>query len=435
MENEKSKVIDINRQNKPDVTYRFVKDMKMEIKTYKNGVKRNENTVVIMLEQNKDGIIRRKMHPLTQYLLEPKKKGGKYSPITQSNKASVIVKFLNYILIDNSRRFKLKDFNEILFEHGCEFINSLPDVSDDTVDRYARYLTDFYYYLATYGLLKYITVDDFTFTKVNTPNGSREVIEVPFYDLDYGRKDDGTLIHKIPSPLIIPFLDTAIMHAPEIALGICFQLFGGLRVGEVVNLKKSSVKVKGNLGEFGFILNLRNKNMRDDLKHPVAGGSVKKTRRQAVFPFGGAMTQKIYKMHMKQINPQNKQNALFVNKDGNPMADFTYRYYFSKVKNKFIERLKESKHAELRHYAIELGTVRWSTHIGRGTFSNIISNISENILEIAQARGDDCLDSSLVYLTDSDKMAITLYDNDIEMWEMLNEIRKSMNTNNKGDKK
>ena len=82
--------------------------------------------------------------------------------------------------------------------------------------------------------------------------------------------------------------------------------FGGLRVGEVVNLKKSSVKVKGNLGEFGFILNLRNKNMRDDLKHPVAGGSVKKTRRQAVFPFGGAMTQKIYKMHMKQINPQNK---------------------------------------------------------------------------------------------------------------------------------
>ena len=74
MENEKSKVIDINRQNKPDVTYRFVKDMKMEIKTYKNGVKRNENTVVIMLEQNKDGIIRRKMHPLTQYLLEPKKK-------------------------------------------------------------------------------------------------------------------------------------------------------------------------------------------------------------------------------------------------------------------------------------------------------------------------------------------------------------------------
>ena len=117
------------------------------------------------------------------------------------------------------------------------------------------------------------------------------------------------------------------------------------------------------------------------------------------------------------------------------MADFTYRYYFSKVKNKFIERLKESKHAELRHYAIELGTVRWSTHIGRGTFSNIISNISENILEIAQARGDDCLDSSLVYLTDSDKMAITLYDNDIEMWEMLNEIRKSMNTNNKGDKK
>lgn len=433
MENEKSKVIDMNRHKEPDVTYRFVKDMKMEIKKYRNGVKRNENTVMIMLEQNKDGITRRKVHPLTQYLLEPKKNGGKYSPLTQSNKASVIVKFLNYVLIDNSRRFKLKDFNEILFEHGSEFINSLPDISDKTVDRYARYLTDFYYYLAAYGLLKYITVDDFTTVKVNTPNGSREVIEVPFYNLDYDRTDNSNLIHKLEIKLIIHFLDTAIKYAPDIALGICFQFFGGLRVGEVVNLNRSSIKVRGHLGEFGFILNLKNNNLRDDLRHPVAGGSVKKQRRQAVFPFGGAMTQKIYEIHMKRLNLHKSQNALFINKDGKPMADFTYRYYFSKVKKKFIERLKKSEHVELRHSAVDLETVRWSTHIGRGTFSNIISNISDNILEIAQARGDDCLDSSLVYLTDSDKMAVTLYENDSEMWEMLDEIRKSMKANNKGD--
>ena len=65
--------------------------------------------------------------------------------------------------------------------------------------------------------------------------------------------------------------------------------------------------------------------------------------------------------------------------------------------------------------------MKWSTHIGRGIFSNVIASVSKNILEIAQARGDSQLDSSLTYLSDSDKMAMMLFENDKEMWKSLEE--------------
>lgn len=417
---EAAKVIPINGV-KSEAKYRFVKDMKCEVVQLKNGVKRNENMPVIMLEQEKDGLVRRKIHPLTEYLLKRKKKGGKYSAITQNNKATLIVKFLNYVLIDNAEKFKLKDFPDILFEHGTEFLNSLTGVNNETLDRYANQLARFYYFLAENNLLKNITVDDFSVDVVQTARGKVEVIENPFYGMEYNNNETPVLIHKLPLSLVVYFVDTAIMYAPRIALGICFQFFGGLRLGEIINLKRSSMKVKGPSGEFGFVLNLKDTHMRDDLRHPVAGGSVKKKRRQAVFPFGGKIFQKVYEMHMKQNICKTDDNALFVNADGNPMADFTYRYYFEKVKAKFLERLRNSDIIELKHYAIELESVKWSTHIGRGIFSNIISSISKNILEIAQARGDGTLDAALSYLSDSDKMAIMLLDNDAEMWKYLEE--------------
>lgn len=409
-------VINIKDALKKEPTYRFVTDMMTDVQALGNGQRRNNNTYLIMLEQTKEGIVRRKVHPLSQYLLEPKAGNKKYSPLTQRNRATLIAKFLNYVLIDNKSKFKLKNYNEIRFEHGTEFLNSLTEIKDVTKERYATDLAKFYYFLAKYDVLKYVSRADFKIKEVESRFGTREKIENPFYGIEYNNIEGKVLIHKLPSELIISFIDTVIMHTPQIALGVCFQFFGGLRLGEIISLRKSAVKVKGPDGQFGFVLNLRDRYMRDDLKHPVAGGSVKVKRRQAVFPFGGEITQKIYRMHMKNWS---SQDALFLNKDGKPMADFTYRYYFNKAKDKFIERLKSSESVELRHYAVELQTAKWSTHIGRGIFSNIISNISDNILEIAQARGDKSLDSPLAYLSDSDKMAVSLFENDKDMWKEL----------------
>lgn len=420
------KVIDMNRYNKPKETYRFVKGIHNEILQLKNGRRRNETTILIKIRQEKNGVIREVVHPVSEYLLQTKKGGKKYSPLTQDMKAIVIVKFLNYALIDNAKRFKIKNLDGLLFEHGTEFLNNITiDISEDTQERYIRYLTDFYYYMASVGVLKNITHNDFAITQVQTPVGIRDVVESPFKGVHWDNITKPTLIHKLDSSLVLLFVDTAILYAPQIALGVCFQMYGGLRIGDVVNLKKSSLSVRGPSGKFGFILNLNNKLMRDDLKHLTGGGSVKKQRRQAVYPYGGNFTQMAYEEHFKNNKHNEKHNALFIDRNKNPMTDNTYRYHFNKVKAKFIERLRASDNPNLRHYAIELQSVRWSTHIGRGTFSNIVASVSNNILEVAQARGDDNLGSSLVYLSDSDRMALLLYENDKEMWEMLEKQRQN----------
>ena len=424
---ENFKLIDINRNNEAKETYRFCKGIKTEIVKLKNGQRRNENTVLIMIRQEKNGITRERVHPVSEYLLQTKEGGKKYSPLTQNKKATLLVKFLNYTLIDNADRFKIKNFEDLLFEHATEFLNNVTmDITTATQDRYIRYLTNFYYYMASIGVLKNITHDDFNIVKKQTAVGLIDVVESPFKGVYWDKIDKPTLIHKLETSLVLLFLDTAILYAPQIALGVCFQMYGGLRIGEVVNLKKSSLRVRGPLGQFGFILNVNNKYMRDDLKHLTGGGSVKKQRRQAVFPYGGNFTQTAYKEHLKYNKHNETHNALFVDRNKNPITNDSYRYHFNKVKAKFIERLKDAKNPNLRHYAIELESTRWSSHIGRGTFSNIVASVSDNILEIAQARGDKNLSSSLTYLSDSDKMAALLYQNDTEMWEMLEKSRKEL---------
>lgn len=45
--------------------------------------------------------------------------------------------------------------------------------------------------------------------------------------------------HILPFKYIPLFLQIASTHTPRISLGIYLQMFGGLRVSEVVNLKRT----------------------------------------------------------------------------------------------------------------------------------------------------------------------------------------------------
>ncbi|GFI16978.1 hypothetical protein IMSAGC009_02145 [Lachnospiraceae bacterium] len=79
----------------------------------------------------------------------------------------------------------------------------------------------------------------------------------------------------------------------------------------------------------------------------------------------------------------------------------TYWKRFNRVKKEFIRRLYECQNMETQMYAVFLESYRWSTHIGRGTYSNIVAQNANSISEIAVMRGDSSLSSSLPYLNDS----------------------------------
>ena len=48
--------------------------------------------------------------------------------------------------------------------------------------------------------------------------------------------------------------------------------------------------------------------------------------------------------------------------------------------------------------------MKWSTHIGRGTFTNIVAENAENPYEIAHLRGDSSIDSSLTYMVSTERI-------------------------------
>ena len=93
--------------------------------------------------------------------------------------------------------------------------------------------------------------------------------------------------------------------------------------------------------------------------------------------------------------------AIFIDANGKPMTSKTYARKFQKVKKEFIKRLSESEDISTQSYAIYLSTYKWSTHICRGVFSNLIADNSNNVSEIAAWRGDKSLVSSLTYLNDN----------------------------------
>lgn len=417
------------------VTYRFKQEVCKRERVLPSGKKVIKENVLIMIERIKGDSIRVKVHPISEFLLQPMRKGGLPKVGSLKTKASYIVRFLNYILIDNNSEFKINDVYDLTFEHGTEFLNYYVDtgVKLGTVKNCENVLKELYFFLCKKESLKYISVNDFEYeTKDNSDlYYPSEYIKSPFYGVEYPSEIQDNILHYLPKELIIIFIDTAITYTPEIALGVYFQFFGGLRVGEVVNISKSVITLKGPFGRYGIVVKLYDQKFRDDLKHYSSGGAVKKSRRQAIFPYKGGLLEKLYKTHISRYTATDGSNAIFVNKAGSAMADFSYTYYFSKLKNKFLERLKNSNNSDLKNYCIDLQAKKWSTHLGRGVFSNMIAEVANNIAQIRQARGDNSFDASFSYLSDSEKMAKELYNNQLDMWEMLLEEIENKSASNK----
>lgn len=400
--------------------YRFVQEVCKYERVYSNDQSELKEYILIMVERDEDGIKKRIVHPISEFFLQPTSRGGRLKVNSLKTKASYIVRFLNFVLIEKKHIFKLNDVMDLRFEHGVEFLNyySNTGVKKNTVVSCENELKQLYFFLSKKNVLTHVSINDFVTSENNQSYGG-EIVSSPFYGVEYPEDDNNNVLHYLPQELVLIFLDTALTYTPQIALGVYFQFFGGLRVGEVVNLSRASVNLKGPFGKYGIVVNIKNRRFRKDLKHHSSGGAVKKIRRQAVYPYRGNLLESIYKSHIENYKATDGSRALFVNDEGKAMTDYSYRYYFSKLKNKFIERLQNSDDVILKNYAVFLSAKKWSTHLGRGVFSNMIAEVATNITQIRQARGDNTFDASMSYLTDTEKMTNELLNNQLDMWEML----------------
>lgn len=353
--------------------------------------------------------------PLTNYI-RSNFTGQSGSLNSQRNGASELTKFLNYIsqqINDNDPDFielKKTGLFGLNLIHGSEYItyNSIRsrngEISSGYVYRLEYYLKKFYKWLKKNSIIDYAEVED----------------NSPFNDLELGTvypNRDENVSNKLVDfgenrwGLVKKFIAISKVVAPEISLGICFQFFGGLRVGEIVNLTKDAIESpyywsNDDVGSNKFILKVRDRHKeifinKKNLQHE----QVKRPRNQALIV--SQLLSTIYKEHKtllekvtqesSSINP----NALFISpRTKNVLTGKAYKDRFQKVKKAFLEHVSEDDYM----YLIQKD---WSTHIGRGVFTNLLLDLGASVSELAIARGDKNINSALAYVEEFNALQLT----------------------------
>ena len=395
---EVNKIIELNSRS----NIRFTIEKLYYEENVRNG-KRGIEEALIILKDNKSG--KNIVHPFTEFLLDTYLNASIKTKIDYGRK---ITAFLNYIL-DNTKRLQINNFSELTFEIGSRFLNEYCGLLQrETVKEYKSKLAQFYYYLTKKGILKHCKLSDFTVGMKVLWNGvPKKYIIAPFPKVRLPEnKPEKRNEHEMSYELQAIFLEVAFEEVNRIALGVALGIFGGLRVSEIVRCRYSLIRTVGQWGEHGLIISLKDDDLgtRPDLLNNQGKGYVKRPRLQEVLsPFG--ITGELFKRHKIRYKAKDGSDALFINDDGKAMSYASYQYYFSVLKRKFIQRLKESKNPLLKAQALTLSSKRWSTHICRGIFSNNLVEMVDNPSVVAIKRGDKNINSVLPYIADSRRIS------------------------------
>ena len=367
----------------------------------------NQNTYIfskqIYKSINKDGSVRQIVSidikqkdsglsfptPFNAFLLEYQNR----KTSTVSMIASLLVKFLNHIFFE--MECPIGSIQELTWQQGAEFLSNISSQPNGKL-QYAEYLSKFYAFCKQHNMAE---IPDYNFEEGT--GGTYQKYQGNIFKGRYEvkPKKSADAIHEIDTAYLPMFFDTARDIAPDIYLGIFFQFAGGLRASEIVSVEYSSIRFIRESGILALSLKLEDKDLRPDLSSAFIS-KVKRNRTQVVLPIFGDRLEQAYEAHKKLYRKENI-SAVFIDKNGNPMTVNTYWKRFNRVKKEFIRRLYECPNMEAQMYAVFLESYRWSTHIGRGTYSNIVAQNANSISEIAIMRGDSSLSSSLPYLNDN----------------------------------
>lgn len=317
---------------------------------------------------------------------------------TLFDRTSFFVRMLNYLYFVSEN--SLSNFFVVTHEQILEYFIYLSNNSGRAyVSGAERSITTGLFYLAERGLLANISVDDFSFVQ----SGTQKVLHFNCIHNKYALppKKPSRKLHSIKPEVVMLMMDLAIQYTPRIALGVYFQIFGGLRASEVVMLEYSDFHYNIEKNNYKMAVSISNKNLRPDLRSSAIR-QAKKPRNQRVIYVKG-LFEEVNRIN-KSFSVKAKTDAVFVDTKNKPMTVENYTRYFNKLKKLLIERLEQADDISAKLYANTLSLSNWSTHIGRGIYSNIMANSSNNTYELAIARGDSSFDSSLPYLTDSENV-------------------------------
>lgn len=315
-----------------------------------------------------------------------------------------IVRFLNYIYFECET--PVASMDEITPDH---VLNFLTDISATSGRRYVtlteNVLSKSLYFLWKHGMLTGFKESDFIV--VPTRHGSTIFIDAVHDCYTLPADETQPRLHDMDTSVAITMLELAMRYTPRIALGVYIEIFGGVRRSEVISLEYDRLRFNYGGNNAAIVVELKNSDLRPDLRLGYLA-KAKIPREQEVI-YVQQLFDPIYRMN-QEFTAKTPTNAVIVNANGDPMTEASYSRYFRKLRAKLIETLKDSPNFDLRSYGATLESAKWSTHICRGIYSNLIARAASTSAEIARARGDNSLDSSLPYLADNDKVRDQIID-------------------------
>lgn len=232
------------------------------------------------------------IHPISQFILDH---WMHHKFNTQRAYAIKIVKYLNYIL-NSLPKYQIQGLEDLTIQMGNDFLNDSvsENLTRNTIEAYERALVLFYEWLGRNSFID----------EIRRENPNKFSIFSPVLP----EAESSNVEHDIPITALPLFFEIAQIEAPQIALGMYLQFFGGLRASEVVNISKSNISrgiEHGNLK-----IEIKNHNYRIDLK---GDASVKKARDQIVFQIQDVGD--FYLQNHIQKYTSDKTDALFLNRD------------------------------------------------------------------------------------------------------------------------
>jgi integrase len=408
--------------------YKFV-SREVKVNEIIKGEMRNLRVIIIGVLDKDSNIIY--PHPLTNFIKSMYEYQGK-SINSQIVPAQVVCKFLNFII----DKIKAEDveFLSLIEEginglkrlHASRYITtlSLEGKAYRTVSHHEKYLNKFYIYLKEMNIIdeefeyqlskekgNKIPNSIFRHPSLSTRYPSKQTSEVRAAKLkDFGKDSASLTAH---------FINIARNVAPEISLGLCFQFYGGLRRGEVVNVTRSDLIIN-----YRESMEVQIKDNRRILFPRLTNTNFENPKRLNYLDINLAkqtildndLVWDVYDEHLKTLDILIKKgkctvnSALFIDKDGKPMSGKVYERRFKKVKKAFLDSL-----VEYDNFSILDGTI-WNTHIGRGVFTNLLINMGLTVTQLAIARGDRNINSALKYIDET-------FTN-IQIQEAINEFKK-----------
>ncbi|MDQ0888952.1 integrase [Paenibacillus sp. V4I9] len=339
---------------------------------------------------------------------------------TELSPAKIIVSFLNFTLLNLNTEHKINGIlglSSLELKHANRYMDYCVKVKANkliTLNKKEMYISAFFKYLDDNRILK----KNPQFKESKYVYG--HVVKT-YYKLDfnYTRTDETLLRVKIKRKDMVPqkhqsnqdrkiirlnyireFLLIAMEVAPDIAFALALQFYGGLRIGEVLNLEESSIRTLegAKYGQRGMVVLIRDRqNILFKNKKSIAEEQVKNPRDQSILI--DPIICLIYEQHVNKVMKATKKNkgstALFYDSEGNPMSYRSFYKRYRELQSTYHGVLLATK-GRFQDYRDFVET-NWSSHIGRGAFTNMCLDVGFTARQTAILRGDKSIMSMESY--------------------------------------